>query len=146
MEALIQRGLYVVICEFVVVIQGRDPRAFRQFSPMLIGICPVTKGGGMGRPLILAVEQKLPLVLSVLRGEGSVAEIGRRHQVSGVTLAKWRDAFLAGGASALANGSRRGRWAGGGAGGDQGRTGRGARSTSDCSPQGRVNWRHARAF
>ena len=52
----------------------------------------------MGKPLKWTPEQKLPLVLSVLRGEGSVAEIGRRHQVSDVTLAKWRDAFLAGGA------------------------------------------------
>ena len=50
----------------------------------------------MGRPLKWSAEQKLPLVLSILRGEGSVAEIGRRHQVSDVTLAKRRDAFLAG--------------------------------------------------
>src|SRR5437879_13244025 len=62
----------------------------------------------MGKPLKWTTEQKLPLVLSVLRGEGSVAEIGRRHRVSDVTLAKWRDAFLAGGAGALANGRRRG--------------------------------------
>ncbi len=46
-------------------------------------------------------------MLSVLRGEGSAAEIARRHQVSDVTLAKWRDTFLAGGRDALANGSRR---------------------------------------
>lgn len=63
----------------------------------------------MGRQLKWTVEQKLPLVLSILRGEGSVAEIGRRHKVSDATLAKWRDAFLAGGAAALANGSRRGQ-------------------------------------
>ncbi len=63
----------------------------------------------MGKPLKWTTEQKLPLVLSVLRGEGSVAEIGRRHRVSDVTLAKWRDAFLAGGAAALANGRRRGQ-------------------------------------
>ena len=63
----------------------------------------------MGRPLKWTPEQKLPLVLSVLRGEGSVAEVGRRHQVSDVTLAKWRDAFLAGGAAALDNGSRHGQ-------------------------------------
>src|SRR3989337_1197880 len=63
----------------------------------------------MGRPLKWTPEQKLPLVLSVLRGEGSVPDPGRRHQVSDVTLAKWRDAFLAGGAAALANGSRRGQ-------------------------------------
>ena len=42
----------------------------------------------------------------MLRGEGSVAEIARRHQVSDVTLAKWRDAFLTGGTTALTNGSR----------------------------------------
>jgi len=63
----------------------------------------------MGRPLKWSVERKLPLVLSILRGEGSVAEIGRRHQVSDATLAKWQDAFLSGGAAALANGSRRGQ-------------------------------------
>ena len=62
----------------------------------------------MGKPLQWTPEQKLPLVLSVLREEGSIAEIARRHQVSDVTLGKWRDAFLAGGAAALANGSRRG--------------------------------------
>src|SRR5437667_12801777 len=63
----------------------------------------------MGKALKWTTEQKLPLVLSVLRGEGSVAEIGRRHRVSDVTLAKWRDAFLAGGAAALANGRQRGQ-------------------------------------
>src|SRR3989442_11362637 len=63
----------------------------------------------MGKPLKWTTEQKLPLVLSVLRGEGSVAEIGRRHRVSDVTLAKWRDAFVAGGAAALANGRQRGQ-------------------------------------
>lgn len=39
-------------------------------------------------------EQKLPLV-RVLRGEGSVAEIGRRHRVSGGTPASYRFAFEA---------------------------------------------------
>src|SRR5207247_3664293 len=63
----------------------------------------------MGKPLKWTTEQKLPLVLSVLRGEGSVAEIGRRHRVSDVTLAKWRDAFLASGAAALANGRQHGQ-------------------------------------
>jgi transposase len=60
----------------------------------------------MGRRLQWTAEQKLPLVLAVLLGEGSVAEVARRHQVSDVTLAKWRDAFLAGGASALSTGAR----------------------------------------
>src|SRR3989442_1220022 len=62
----------------------------------------------MGKPLKWTTEQKLPLVLSVLRGEGSVAEIGRRHRVSDVTLAKWRDALLAGGAAAPAHRRPRG--------------------------------------
>ena len=47
----------------------------------------------MGRPLKWSVEQKLPLVLSILRGDGSVAETGRHHQASDVKPAKWRDAF-----------------------------------------------------
>ena len=41
----------------------------------------------MGRALKWPSEQKLPPVLSVLRGEDSMAEIGRRHRVSDVTLA-----------------------------------------------------------
>ncbi len=36
-----------------------------------------------------------------------MTEIGRHHQVSDATLAKWRDAYLAGGAAALANSSQR---------------------------------------
>jgi len=63
----------------------------------------------MGRPLKWTPEQKLPLVLSVLRGEGSVAEIGRRHRVSDDTVAEWRDGFRAAGAAALANGRSRGK-------------------------------------
>src|SRR2546422_3589090 len=75
----------------------------------------------MGKPLKWATEQKLPLVLSVLRGEGSVAEIGRRHRVSDVTLAKWRGAFLAGGGGAPGQGPPRGGARPGG--GGPGRTG-----------------------
>ncbi len=69
----------------------------------------------MGRPLKWSAEQKLPLVLSILRGEGSVAEIGRRHQVSDVTLANQRDrrldpkSFFS--AASAADGSMNSLWA-----------------------------------
>src|SRR2546422_805925 len=62
----------------------------------------------MGKPLNWTTEQKLPLVLSVLRGEGSVAEIGRRHRVSDVTLAKWREAGFGRGGAGLGSGRARG--------------------------------------
>src|SRR4030067_3035793 len=62
------------------------------------------KEGGMGKPLKWTPGQKLPLVLSVLRGEGSVAEIARRHQVSDVTLGKGRGGLLAGGGAAAGKG------------------------------------------
>jgi len=52
--------------------------------------------------------QKLQIVLSVLRGECSVAEAARRSKCSETSVAKWRDQFLAGGMSALEEGSRRG--------------------------------------
>ena len=57
-----------------------------------------------------SVEQQLPLVLSTLRGEGSVVEIGRRHQVSDVTLAEVAECVSGpGGAAAPANSGRRGQ-------------------------------------
>ena len=57
----------------------------------------MTKEVGAGGPLeVVALSMPL-LVLSIFCGEGSVAEIGRRHQVPDVTLAKWLDGFLAGG-------------------------------------------------
>src|SRR3989442_3980290 len=62
----------------------------------------------MGNPLKRTAEAIRPFVVGVGRDEGLVAKIGRRHSVSDVTLAKWRDVFLAGGAAALANGRRRG--------------------------------------
>jgi transposase len=52
-------------------------------------------------------EEKLRIVLSVLRGEGSIAETARRERVS-ASIAKWRDLFVEGGAQALADGARRG--------------------------------------
>jgi transposase len=47
-------------------------------------------------------------VLSVLRGECSVAEAARRNRCSKTSIAKWRDQFVQGGLSALEEGARRG--------------------------------------
>jgi transposase-like protein len=62
----------------------------------------------MARPPKLRSEEKLRIVLPVLRGDASVAETARRERVSETSIAKWRDLFLAGGAQALADGARRG--------------------------------------
>jgi transposase len=52
--------------------------------------------------------EKQRIVLSVLRGEATVAEAARRNKCSETSIAKWREQFLAGGMSALEEGSRRG--------------------------------------
>jgi len=44
-----------------------------------------------------STEEKLRTVMSVVRGEMSLAEAGRRAGVSDMTVAKWRDRFLEGG-------------------------------------------------
>ena len=48
----------------------------------------------MPRPPKIAVEKKLQIVLSVLRGELTVAEAARRNQVSETSVAKWREQFV----------------------------------------------------
>jgi transposase len=62
----------------------------------------------MGRPPSKSPDEKLRIVLSVVRGEASVAEVARRSRVSETSVAKWRDAFLDGGRAALAAGARHG--------------------------------------
>ena len=52
-------------------------------------------------------EEKLRVVLSVLRGELSVAAAGRRAGVSEQTVHNWKKAFLKGGRDRLALGARR---------------------------------------
>ena len=52
-------------------------------------------------------EEKLRVVLSVLRGELSVAAAGRRAGVSEQTVHNWEKAFLEGGRDRLALGARR---------------------------------------
>jgi transposase len=53
-----------------------------------------------GKPT-LPIEQKVRVVLSVLAGEISMAEAARRHGVSNVVVAKWRDQFIAAGRAGL---------------------------------------------
>lgn len=62
----------------------------------------------MGSQPVKSVEDKTRIVLAVLRGEISIAEASRRESVSQVSISKWRDQFLAGGAQALAEGARHG--------------------------------------
>ncbi len=62
----------------------------------------------MPRPPKFSAQEKLRIVLSVMRGESSVAEIARREKVSETSIAKWRDLFVEGGSQALEAGARRG--------------------------------------
>ena len=62
----------------------------------------------MSRPPIKPVEDKLRIVLAVLRGEVSMKEAARRERVSEASIAGWRDQFLDGGPAGLAGGARRG--------------------------------------
>jgi transposase len=62
----------------------------------------------MARPPMFSVQQKQRIVLSVLRGEASVAEAARRNKCSETSVAKWRDQFLEGGVRALDAAATRG--------------------------------------
>lgn len=48
-----------------------------------------------------SIEEKLNIVLEILKTEESIVDICRRYQVSSVQAYRWRDAFLEGGKSAL---------------------------------------------
>lgn len=58
----------------------------------------------MARPPSRSAEDKVRLVLAVLRGELTMAEAARREGVSQTSIANWRDAFLDGGQQAVAAG------------------------------------------
>ncbi len=47
-------------------------------------------------------EQKLAIVLAGMRGDRSVKEVCREHQISDTLFYSWRDKLLEGGRSALA--------------------------------------------
>lgn len=51
----------------------------------------------MSRPPSRSAEDKVRIVLAVLRGEITLAEAARREGVSQTSIANWRDAFLDGG-------------------------------------------------
>ena len=58
----------------------------------------------MARPPTRAAEDKVRIVLAVLRGELTIAEAARREVVSQTSIANWRDLFLDGGAQAVTAG------------------------------------------
>jgi transposase len=60
----------------------------------------------LGRKPIYSTEDKIQVVLSVLRGETTQTDIARRMQMSQTTIAKWQKQFLEGGAEGLARGDR----------------------------------------
>jgi transposase len=62
----------------------------------------------MARPPMFSVQDKQRIVLSVLRGEATVAEAARRNKCSETSIAKWRDQFVQGGVAALEAGAARG--------------------------------------
>ncbi len=53
-------------------------------------------------------EEKVTIVLEMVRGEESIASICARHGVSATQAYKWQEQFLAGGRAALADKRRRG--------------------------------------
>ena len=58
----------------------------------------------MGRRPFKTPEEKLQIVLSVLRGEATQVELGRRLELSQTTISKWQKQFLEGAREALARG------------------------------------------
>lgn len=61
----------------------------------------------MAKPSKKTTDQKLRVVLSVLRGEHSVAEAARRNGVSEQSVHNWKKQFLDAGREGLAKGARR---------------------------------------
>src|SRR3954464_15467446 len=61
-------------------------------------------GGRLGRKPFKTAEEKLQVVLSVLRGEMTQVEAARRLQMSQTTIAKWQKQFLEGAHESLARG------------------------------------------
>ena len=61
----------------------------------------------MAKPSKRSPERKLQVVLSVLRGEASVAEAARRAGVAEQTVHNWKNAFLEAGRAGLAGPQRR---------------------------------------
>ena len=58
----------------------------------------------MGKKSELKAEERVEVVLALLRSEDPAAALARRYQVSEPTLYRWRDQFLAGGKERLGKG------------------------------------------
>jgi transposase len=58
----------------------------------------------MGRKPFHTPDEKLAIVLSVLRGETTQSDVARRLQMSQTTIAKWQKQFLEAGREGLARG------------------------------------------
>ncbi len=58
----------------------------------------------MGKKSELKAEERVEVVLALLRREEPAAALSRRYQVSEQTLYRWRDQFLAGGKERLGKG------------------------------------------
>ena len=54
-------------------------------------------------------EEKVTIVLEMVKGEESIASICTRHGVSATQAYRWQEQFLAGGRAALGDKRRRGR-------------------------------------
>jgi len=61
----------------------------------------------MARPSKKSPEQKLQVVMSVLRGEATATEAGRKAGVSEQSVHNWKRIFLESGRDGLAQGQRR---------------------------------------
>jgi len=53
-------------------------------------------------------EEKVTIVLEMVKGEGSIAAICTRHGVSATQAYRWQEQFMAGGRAALADRRQRG--------------------------------------
>ena len=58
----------------------------------------------MGRKPVYSPEDKMQIVLSVLRGETTQSDVARRLQMSQTTISKWQQQFFRGGIEALSRG------------------------------------------
>lgn len=58
----------------------------------------------MPSPLPLSPDQRVSLVLAVLRKEDTLESLARKASVSPASVSRWRDEFVAGGTSALGSG------------------------------------------
>jgi transposase-like protein len=60
----------------------------------------------MGRK-VWSIEEKLSIVLTMLKGEVSLSALCHRHQVSARQVYRWRDQFLEGAKEALRDGRKK---------------------------------------